>query len=194
MSPASSPGRRITQKLSGDALAAATGKDWDGWFALLDAWGAATGRSHTEIARHLVEAYGVPGWHAQSITVGYEQERGLRQVGQSSAGDWQVSVSKTVSVPPEQVSEAFADPELRRRWLPDVPEGDFALRMHRPGRSLTADWGGATSRVAVRLTPKGEGGTQIGLGHTKLPDADAVAAYRSFWRERLAELKRLLES
>ncbi|ORT61883.1 hypothetical protein [Streptomyces sp. CB03238] len=186
MSP---PGRRITEKLSGDALSAATGKDWAAWFALLDTWGATT-RTHTEIARHLVEAHGVPGWHAQSITVGYEQERGLREVGQSSGGDWQASASRTVNAPPEQVTEAFTDPDVRRRWL---DEGEFTVRTHRPGRSVTADWDGGASRISVHLTPKDNGRTQVGLGHTRLPDADAVAAYKEFWKERLAALKTLLE-
>lgn len=183
-------GRKITEKLSDAALAEATGKGWSGWFALLDAWGA-TGRGHTEIARHLVEAEGVSGWHAQSITVGYEQERGLREVGQSSSGDWQASASRTVDAPATRVTDAFVDEELRRRWL---PEGELEIRTHRSGRSLTADWDGATSRISVHLTPKGEAKTQVGLGHTKLADADAVAAYKEFWRERLSALKALLES
>ncbi|WP_418956943.1 hypothetical protein [Streptomyces tritici] len=187
MSPA---GRKITEKLSDEALADATGKGWAEWFALLDAWGAA-GQGHTAIARHLVEAHGVNGWHAQSITVGYEQERGLRAVGQSSGGGWQASVSKTVAAPAERCTAAFADEELRRRWL---PEGGLEVRTHRPGKSLTADWGGGAGRIAVHLTPKGEARTQIGLGHTKLPDAAAVAASKEFWRERLTALKTLLES
>lgn len=187
MSPAA---RKITEKLSDEALARATGKGWTDWFALLDTWGA-TERGHTEIARHLVEAEGVSGWHAQSITVGYEQERGLREVGQSSTGTWQVSVGRTVNAPADRCTAAFAEEELRRRWLPD---GELEVRTHRPGRSLTADWDGGTSRIEVYLTPKGEAKTQIGLGHTKLPEGEAVAAYKAFWRERLTELKSLLEA
>ncbi|MGW6565198.1 hypothetical protein [Streptomyces sp. NPDC054975] len=187
MSPA---GRKITERLSDDALATATGRDWAGWFALLDAWGA-IGQGHATIARHLVDAHGVSGWHAQSITVGYEQERGLRQVGQASDGRWQVSASKTVNAPAERCTAAFADEEPRRRWL---PEGELEVRTHRPGKSVTAAWDGGTSRIEVYLTPKGETKTRIGLGHTGLPDADAVAAYKDFWRERLTELKALLES
>lgn len=186
----SSSGRRITEKLSDASLAAATGRGWAEWFARLDAWGA-TARTHTEIARHLVDAEGVSGWHAQSVTVGYEQERGMREVGQSCDGDWRASASRTVDVAADRVTEAFADPELRRRWL---PEGELDVRTHRPGKSLTADWDGGTSRVSVYLTPKGDTKTQIGLGHLKLPDADAVAAYKEFWRDRLTALKTLLES
>ncbi|MFB9513934.1 hypothetical protein [Streptomyces purpureus] len=186
----SASGKKIVEKLSEDALTAATGRGWAEWFAELDAWGA-TDRGHREIAQHLVNAHGVSGWHAQSITVGYEQERGMREVGQSSQGDWQVSASKTVSAPPNRVIDAFVREDLRRRWLPD---GDLAVRTHRPGKSLTADWDGGTSRISVYLTPMGHTKTQVGLGHTKLPDADAVAAYKTFWRERLTDLKTLLES
>ncbi|MDT9690735.1 hypothetical protein Q5762_20780 [Streptomyces sp. P9(2023)] len=186
MTPA---GRKIIERLSDDALAAATGKGWTAWFALLDTWGA-TGQGHTAIARHLVDAHGVSGWHAQSITVGYEQERGLRQVGQASDGGWKVSASKTVNAPADRCTAAFADEDLRRRWLPD---GELEVRTHRPGKSLTADWDGGTSRIEVYLTPAGETKTRVGIGHTKLPDADAVTAYKDFWRERLAELKTLLE-
>lgn len=185
----SGTGRKITEKLSGDVLSASTGKDWVGWFTLLDQWGA-TGRSHTEIARHLVEEHGVPGWYAQSITVGYEQERGMREVGQSSAGDWQASANKTVNASAADVIDAFVDEDVRRRWL---PEGEFTLRTHRPAKSVTADWDGGSSRISVYLTAKDEKKTQIGLGHTQLPDADAVAAYKVFWKERLTELKTLLE-
>ncbi|MFG2769050.1 hypothetical protein [Streptomyces sp. NPDC048350] len=187
MSPA---GRKITERLSDDALTAATGRGWAAWFALLDSWGAER-QGHTAIARHLVEEHGVSGWHAQSISVGYEQERGLREVGQSSGGDWQASAGKTVNAPADRCTAAFADEELRRRWLPD---GELDVRTHRPGKSVTADWDGGTSRIEVYLTPMGDAKTRIGLGHTKLPDADAVAAYKEFWRERLAELKALLES
>ncbi|WP_351231935.1 hypothetical protein [Streptomyces sp. NPDC002133] len=186
----SSAGKKITEKLSGAALSEATGRDWDAWFALLDAWGA-TAQGHTAIARHLVDTHGVPGWYAQSITVGYEQERGMRAVGQSCDGDWQASGSKTVDAAAALVTDWFTDDTLRARWLPD---GEFALRTHRPGKSVTADWDGGTSRISVHLTVKGEQKTQIGLGHTKLPDADAVAAYKAFWKERLAELKKQLES
>ncbi|MBC9716152.1 hypothetical protein H9Y04_26800 [Streptomyces sp. TRM66268-LWL] len=175
--------------MSAAVLSEATGKDWVGWFAVLDKWGAGR-RGHTEIARHLREEHGVNGWHAQSITVGYEQERGLREVGQSCDGTWEASASKTVNAPAVRVTEAFTDEKVRRQWLPD---SDLALRTHRPGKSLTADWDGATSRISVFLTVKGPEKTQITLGHHRLDDADAVAAYKEFWRARLTELKGLLE-
>ncbi|MFD7261127.1 hypothetical protein [Streptomyces sp. NPDC059874] len=181
--------KKITEKLSDEALAAETGRDWSAWFAELDGWGA-TGHTHTEIARRLVAEYGVSGWYAQSVTVGYEQERGMREVGQSCDGDWQTSSSRTVGAAAERVTEAFTDGAVRERWL---PHADFSVRTHRPGKSVTADWDGGSSRISVYLTPKGPDRTQVGLGHTKLADADAVAVYKAFWKERLDALKSLLE-
>lgn len=186
-------GKRITEKLSDETLREATGKGWPQWFAVLDAWGAAT-RGHTEIARHLREEHAVDGWYAQSVAVGYEQERGLREVGQSSTGDWRTSGSKTIAASAARVIESFTDDGVRGRWLPDA---DFTLRTHRPAKSLTADLKdatGATSRLSVGVTVKGPAKTLVGVRHEKLADAAEVAAYKAFWRERLAELKTLLES
>lgn len=188
-----STGKKITEKVSAAALSEATGKDWVGWFAVLDKWGA-TAKGHTEIARHLREEHGVNGWHAQSITVGYEQERGLREVGQSSSGTWDASASKTVNAAPEAVTEAFTDETVRRRWLPDA---ELTVRTHRPGTSVTADFedaAGGGGRISVYLTAKGPAKTQVGVGHHQLADADAVAAYKEFWRDRLTVLKTLLEA
>jgi hypothetical protein len=54
-----------------------TGRSWAEWFAILDAWDAPS-QGHTRSARHLVEMHGVSGWWAQTVTVRYEWERGLR--------------------------------------------------------------------------------------------------------------------
>jgi hypothetical protein len=81
----------------------ATGRGWQAWFELLDAWEAAS-RSHTEIARWLREEHGVDGWYSQSITLGYERGRGLRAPGQRPDG-FAVSATRTVAVPVERLFE-----------------------------------------------------------------------------------------
>ncbi|MDJ1131369.1 hypothetical protein [Streptomyces iconiensis] len=185
-------GSEDIRKVSDEALRAATSRDWDGWFALLDAWGAGR-RSHTQIATHLREEHGVNGWHAQSIAVGYQRERGMRAPGQQSDGDFKSTASKTVGASAERVSEAFTSSDIRERWLPGA---GFTVRSGRPGRTLSADWGedGAGGRISVFLTPKSETRTQISLSHGKLPDTEAVEHHKAFWREALGRLKAELES
>jgi hypothetical protein len=64
-------------KVSDASIRERTGRGWDEWFGLLDARGA-TGHTHTEITRWLAAEHNVDSWSRQAITVGYEQERGLR--------------------------------------------------------------------------------------------------------------------
>lgn len=72
-----------------------TGRDWDEWFALLDAREATT-HKHPEVAGWLVTEHGVDGWWAQSITVGYEQARGLRVVGQRNGVRARITSGRSV--------------------------------------------------------------------------------------------------
>jgi hypothetical protein len=179
-----------TERISAALLRERTGRDWDEWFALLDAWSAVE-RTHTEIARWLVTAHEVPGWWAQTVTVGYEQARGLRAPGQSRAGGFSASGSKTVGVPVERLFAAFADEALRRRWLPDV---EVSVRTTTVPKTFRADWAGGPTRIAVGFAPKGEAKAQVAVLHEKLADADEAARCKAYWRERLAVLKQVLES
>ena len=75
-------------------MKARTGCGWERWVKALDHAGA-HGWTHTEIARHVVEKYKIPGWWAQSVTVGYERIKGLRAVGQRRGGAFEASKSRT---------------------------------------------------------------------------------------------------
>ncbi|HEX2058957.1 MAG TPA: hypothetical protein VHI71_11390 [Actinomycetota bacterium] len=176
-------------RTSDESVRARTGRSFEEWFALLDEWGAAK-RSHTEIARWLVEEQGVEGWWAQSVTVAYEQERGMRAPGQRADGTYGASASKTIAAPVARAYEAFADESTRERWL-----GDFELtvRTARPGKSMTAAWEDGTTRLGIGFVDKGPGKSQVSLEHGRLPDAQAADDMKAFWRERLEVLKALLE-
>ncbi|WP_150239974.1 SRPBCC family protein [Nocardiopsis quinghaiensis] len=164
-----------------------TGRDYAGWSALLDAWGA-PGRTHTEIAAWLVREHDVPGWWAQTVTVAYEQARGLRVPGQKKDG-FAVSASKTVDVPVERLFAAFTKEAWCERWLPG---SDLSVRTATEPQRLTADFDHA-SRLTVRFTAKGEDKAVVASEHSKLADDEAAGAAKVFWRQRLARLKDLLE-
>jgi uncharacterized protein YndB with AHSA1/START domain len=171
------------------AMRRATGRGIAEWLEILDAWGARE-QKHSDIARRLVGEHGIPGWWAQNVTVGYERARGMRVRHQDSGG-FSVTASRTISTPAERISDAFTDEALRSRWLPDAP---ISIRTANRGRSARFDWDEPPSRVGFNLFPKGEGKTQIGLEHEKLPDADVAAHMKAMWRERLTALKDQLES
>ena len=62
---------------SDESVKAKTGRTSAEWYALLDAWGASK-KGHTLTAKYLRDEQGVSPWWAQSVTVRYEYERGLR--------------------------------------------------------------------------------------------------------------------
>jgi hypothetical protein len=170
--------------MSDEAITKGTGRDWDSWFRILDAWGA-TGRTHTEIARYLNEEHDVGGWWAQSVTVGYERARGMRAPYQRlGGGGFNVSVSKTFPVDADRLFRAFTVGRERSRWL---EPGTLRIRTSQPGRTARFDVRDG-SRLHAYFTPKGEARASASLQVEKLPDADAVEEARAFWKERLARL------
>src|SRR5215470_14073723 len=105
-------GMKLTSE---DAVRAATGRGWDEWGEVLDAWGA-RGHSHGEIVGWLVDEQGVGSWWAQTVTVGYERSRGMRPRNGGRDGLFTVSASRTVEVPVGELYRAVVDAEVRRKW------------------------------------------------------------------------------
>jgi uncharacterized protein YndB with AHSA1/START domain len=177
----------ISSRVSDEALLRTTGRGYGQWFALLDDW-KATERTHAEMAAWLVAEHGVGGWWAQTVTVAYEQARGLRVPGQKKDG-FGCSASRTIDVPAERAFAAVADEAERAPWL----EGHaMSVRTSNPPKRLRADFDAAT-RVAFEFTAKGAAKTVVAVEHSKLADAERAAAAKAMWRERLGRLKALLE-
>ena len=175
--------------MSDEAVRSRSGKGWDEWFAILDAWGASR-RTHTEIARHLQEQHGVSGWWAQAVTVGYERARGMRAVHQGPAG-FSVTVSKTLPVEVVRLFDALVDARQRSRWL---EPGTLRVRTAQPAKSARFDFRDGETRVHAYFTAKGQSKASVQLAHERLRDARAVEEMRAFWRERLARLAERLRS
>ncbi|MGH3014998.1 MAG: DUF4287 domain-containing protein [Gaiellaceae bacterium] len=163
-----------------------TGKGWEEWFALLDEAGAAE-RQHLEIARSLVDEHGLSGWWAQSVTVEYEQARGLREEHERPDG-YEVGATKTIAASPDEVWRAWEDETLRERWLPGA---QVAVRTATKPKTMRLDWGEG-GRLAVYLDEAGDK-TRLAVQHERLPDREAAERWKAFWRERVAALKDLLE-
>lgn len=168
----------------------ATGRDREEWFAVLDAWGA-PGRPYRAIADWLTGEHNMSNWWAQKVIVEYEEARGLRDPGVRRDGTFEVSASKTVAVPVERLFAAFADAELRNRWLPGAA---LRERPSQAGSSLRFDWEHDGTRVVVSFTASGESKSQVAVQHEHLPDVTSAQERKAYWRERLAALKTELES
>ena len=183
--------QRISLATSDEAIRERTGRGWEEWFDLLDEWGAAD-KTHREIARWLAGRQGIHplAWNAQAIAGSYERARRGRQVGQHEDG-FTVTATKTVAVPVERLYAAFVDSSLRERWLPD---GELRERTVIEPRSARFDWGDGATRVHVAFAAKGDAKSTAALSHERLPDGAEAERMKTFWRERVAGLKEVLES
>jgi hypothetical protein len=106
---------RQGSRIGEDAVRTKTGKGWDEWFALLDAWDAVD-KGHAPTAKHLAEAHGLSGWWAQMVTVEYERARGLRQVGQKGE-QFVATVQRTIRTSPEIAFKAVTEPSQLSQWF-----------------------------------------------------------------------------
>ncbi len=193
MSPAKSvresgPGEKLGG-ISTAAVTTATGRGWAEWARILDRAGARK-LSHKDIAKWLRANYGdaLSAWWCQMITVGYEQKRGLRAVGQKTDG-FAANASKTFCLPLASVYRAFVDSRLRCRWL-----GQHELRISTASKDKTIRiaWLRPDSRVAVDFYGKGENKCLVQIEHSRLPNASTRTRTKRFWTERLLALHTLL--
>ncbi|MGH9703044.1 MAG: hypothetical protein ACRD4K_06685, partial [Candidatus Acidiferrales bacterium] len=180
---------REMKRISDDAVSAETGKTWADWFSILDAAGAKKW-PHKEIANHLYEKEHVRGWWSQMVAVAYEQERGLRQPGQSAEG-FSVSASRTMAVAMAPLLKAWSDEKARRKWLPDAT---LEISKATAGKSLRAAWNGGASRVEILFYKKGPRKSQVAVDHRKLKNAKESARMKTYWFEALNRLQELLEA
>jgi uncharacterized protein YndB with AHSA1/START domain len=171
-----------------EAVLKATGRAWDEWLKALDRAGAKT-MPHKDIALLLSRKFSVPDWWSQMVTVGYEQARGLRKVGQKADG-FSTNASKTVRIPLDKLYTAWSEPRQRSRWLPDAP---IEVRRATDGKSIRMTWTAGGSNVVVGFYAKGADKSMVALEHSKLPTATAATRQKHYWGDALGRLKALLE-
>jgi hypothetical protein len=171
--------------VSDDAVAAKTGMNWPQWVETLDQAGART-MEHGAIAKWVHARIGLDWW-AQTVTVGYERIRGLRDVGQRRGGGYEASKSRTFPVPVDTLFAAFAEDARRRQWLGSA----VTLRKATPNKSvrMNREDGGS---VEVYFTQKGLAKSSVQVVQGKLPSKEVADGVKVFWSERLDELGSLL--
>jgi hypothetical protein len=173
--------------MSDDKIFAKTGHGWRDWVRLLDADGAAA-LPHREIAALVRSKHGVGDWWTQTVTVGYERIKGLREIGQRRSGEYEAGKTKTFSVPVEALFDVWADHRTRRHWLDGL---EAQVRTATRPKSIRLQWPDGTV-VLVMFTRKGPAKSAVSVTHTKLRDKAAVTSAKQYWSDRFDALAGLL--
>jgi hypothetical protein len=165
--------------LSDEAMQKATGRHPSGWFELLDAQ-QATNWTHTEIARWLVEDQSVDAWWAQSVTVRYEQERGMRLPGQQGDGTFSVGSTKTITAPIATVYGRMVE-------LLTTEYGQDAASANRAAKRPYARWKVHGESVLATCEDRGPK-TMVNLTHSGIIDGSRVEHAKPELARLLTEL------
>jgi hypothetical protein len=173
--------------MSDAAIKKATGCDWESWVHCLDYVGAEDW-SHRAIADYVHTTYKVKDWWTQTVTVGYERIKGLREIGQRRGGGFEANKSKTLSASASAVFRAFAQARVRKQWLPGV---NVTVKKATPNKSVRMKWDDGTP-VEVWIIGKGKK-TSAQLSHRKLTSREDADKRKAFWAERLAALAEVVE-
>jgi len=175
--------------MSDEAVQAKTGRNWRQWVVVLDEHDA-SGLSHRDIARLVRDQFETGGWWAQTITVGYERIRGLREVGQQRGGTYDANKSKTLPVAVARLYKAFSTKRIRERWLPGVA---LKIRSSAVDKSMRMTWPDGT-KVDVYFTAKTSTKSQVAVQHRGLATSTAMTDAKVYWAERLTALGQLLRA
>ncbi|MFI5611365.1 hypothetical protein [Amycolatopsis sp. NPDC051903] len=93
-------------------------------------------------------------------------------------------------MPVGELYRAVVDAEIRQKWLGD---DQLTPRTTQQNRSARFDWGDGAMRVNVGFVDKGTR-AQVALAHERIADEKTAAELKVYWKDRLTQLKKLLES
>jgi uncharacterized protein YndB with AHSA1/START domain len=139
--------------------------------------------SHREIAALVRDKFKTEPWWTQTVTVGYERIRGLRERGQQRDGGYQTTKSRTVNAPLDRLFSAFTDTRMRSRWL----DATATVKSVSPNKRVRLVWDDGTAAIAG-FYAKGPGKSMVAVEHLKLPSKAAADAMKKKWGESLDRL------
>ena len=165
-----------------EAVREATGRGWEEWCDLLDAWPDNDG-NHTAIATYLRDELGVDAWWSQAVTGGYERITGLRLPGQMPDGTFTANKSKTIAIDAGWLHAALLDDERRQDLFPGLTT---TLRSKPSAKSLRVQVGPGVAGFGFGELDDGR--TKVTVQHAKLPAFEDIEEWKFYWGDWLDAL------
>lgn len=170
-------------EMSNDAIIKGTGKGWDEWCDLIEAWPGHT-NGHAAIASYLVSEQGVDAWWSQGVTVGYERIVGLRLPYQRPDGTFVANKSRTIAIDARELRAMLIDDDSRRELFGGL---ETDLRSKPTAKALRFGVGPGVAQITMTTTSDGR--TKITVDHRQLPDFADVAEWKFYWSDWLDAMR-----
>jgi hypothetical protein len=161
------------------SVRAATGRGWDEWRELIDAWPGHE-RGHTAIAAHLQAVHGVDSWWAQAVTVGYERITGRRLRYQRADGSFEANVSRTLVADAAALRAQLLDARSRSALFPGIAT---TLRSRAESKNVRIGIGPGIAEIS--LTAQADGRTKATVAHHQLQTPEDVVHWKAWWAQWL---------
>ncbi len=185
---------------SDEAVKKATGKTWSEWFKILDDTKMSK-LPHPDIVRWLHENDLIKkgkdwpagmsfnaGWWAQSIVVGYEEKIGRRVFGAKKAGNYTVTVGKTMDGTPDDVLKLWEGLVKNKNEFNKVKiGGDSRASSTKDWRYWKVDMVDG-SKVLAGIGPKATNQSAFSVTMDKLKGKEEVEEWRKYWKEFIVKL------
>ena len=178
----------MVKSISDEAVKKNTGKIWREWFSILNEVDARR-LEHKEIAKLLLERYGLSGWWSQMVTVQYEQEVKGRKNYEKPEG-YQVSKSITLPFSVTKIFNVVKTPAYRKKWLKNP---DFKITTAKNNKSIRAKWVDGNTNIEFQFYPKENGKVQLVVQHSKITSSKEAEKMKKYWEKNLTNLKIFLE-
>ena len=170
-----------------DAIERATGVSWEAWMEHFQRVGARE-KSHPEIVKLALplipDNVKNPDWWAQGIAIAFEHQVGMRVPGESSAGTFQMSVTRTLVGERDEVLASWVSRVQHR-----THQG-YHLSDERTSRTDKRSYWRATledaGKLDVAAAAKDGGKTLLTVQHLNLPSADHIDGWRAYWKTELS--------
>lgn len=174
-------------EMGDDAVRERTGRGWEEWCDVIDAWPDNNG-DHTAIARYLRDEHEVDAWWSQTVTGGYERITGLRLPGQMPDGTFTANKSATITIDAGWLRSALLDDEARGDLFPGVAT---VLRSRPSAKSLRVEVGPGVAGFG--LEDRGDGRTTVTIQHSKLSAFEDIEEWKFYWADWLDALDGALD-
>lgn len=178
-------------EMSDESIQEGTGRGWDEWCEIIDAWRAAADShdgytsewDHRATAIRLRSELGVKPWWSQGVTVGYERITGIRLPGQMPDGTFTANKSKTITLDASLLRELLIDDTQRDDLFPGF---ETVLRSRATSKVQRVAIGPGVAQIGI--DDRGDGRIKVTVQHEKLPSADDVAEWKHYWSDWLEAL------
>lgn len=173
---------------SDEAVKRATGKSWDQWFKILDS-AESSKKPHKDIVLWIMDqGLLISGWWAQSVVVGYEEKIGRRVFGAKTAGNYTVTVGKSIDGSVDDVLKKWESLVKGKKKFNKVKvTGDSRISSTKDWRYWKADFADG-AKLSVNIGPKNDTQSSLSVTLDKLKGEKEVEERRRYWKEFLEKL------